>query len=272
MNEKGVALITGARKGIGKASAIALASAGFKVAITSSQPEKPVDVAGHPQSSGLTATADAISAIGAEVLPLGMNLLNRNDIDAAIHATIDRWGRIDILVNNAIYQGENILSPIMETDPEMLERVFLAQVVNTVYLTQRVVRGVEGKHPVRIINLGSGAGDQNRVPDKPVNKGGFAYSYAASKAALHRLAPLLHVELHQHGVIAFTLDPIVVQSESLSDVRGEVPGAASVDVPAHVISWLATSAEAARLSGSYLDSGRLYADIVNGVALVDRKA
>ena len=70
---------------------------------------------------------------------------------------------------------------------------------------------------------------------------------------------MLHGELAQAGVRAFTLNPGVVQTEALAEFVGTMPDAQPVEMPARVITWLATSPEADALSGSYQDAAALHA-------------
>ena len=257
MSDKRVAVVTGARRGIGKATALAMAAAGFRVAVTSSNPGLPVAGA-KGTAAGLSSTVDAIMAAGGEALALPMDLLDRASIGRVVDAVMAQWGQIDVLVNNAIYQGDTLQCTVMDSAPDMLERVFLGQVVNTTYLTQRVIGAALGRHPLRVINVGSAGGRFDDAQAHPVGQGGTSFVYAASKAAFHKLAPMLHTELAHAGVHAFTMNPGLVQTEALTQFVGTVPGANPVEMPARVITWLATAPEALILSGTYQDAVTLY--------------
>lgn len=258
MSDKRVAVVTGARRGIGKATALAMAAAGFRVAVTSSNPGLPVAGA-KGTAAGLSSTVDAIAAAGGEALALPMDLLDRASIDRVVDTVIAQWGHIDVLVNNAIYQGDKLQRTVMDSDPDMLQRVFLGQVVNTTCLTQRVIAAALDRHPVTVINVGSAGGRFDDAQPHPVGQAGTSFVYAASKAAFHKLAPALHTELAHAGVTAFTLNPGVVQTEALAEFVGSVAGASPVEMPARVIAWLATAPEAATLSGTYQDAVTLHA-------------
>jgi len=253
MNTQAVALVTGARRGIGKASALALAEAGFRVVVTSSR------AAGDNAAAGLDDTVAAVRALGSDALALPMNLLDRASIDRLVDTVLASWGRIDALVNNAIYQGDNINRSVMQSDPGMLERVFLGQVVNTTYLSQRVIAAALGRHAISVVNVGSAGGRSDRAQPRPVGQGGTSFVYSASKSALHKLAPMLHCELAEAGVRAFTLNPGVVQTEALEEHFGIVPGAHPVEMPAAVIRWLITAPQADALAGTYLDASEVCA-------------
>src|SRR3954454_24616965 len=102
------ALVTGASRGIGKANAIALAEAGFDVAITARtvhEGDGRDSGSGRVLPGSLDTTEAAIAAAGQRSLPIAMDLMEDASIDAAVRRLIDAWGMPDVLVNNAIYQG-----------------------------------------------------------------------------------------------------------------------------------------------------------------------
>ena len=104
-----VAMITGASRGIGRAAAIDLAEAGFDVVITARterEGEGRSDIDdGLALPGSLESTAAAIVATGAEVLAVRMDLLDRSSVMAAVAAAYERFATIDLLLNNAVYQG-----------------------------------------------------------------------------------------------------------------------------------------------------------------------
>ena len=105
-----------------------------------------------------------------------------------------------------------------------------------------------------IVNLTSAAG----MVDPPLKlaEGGWGFAHGATKAALHRMAGLLHVEYGDRGIRAYNLEPGLVRSESLIASLGENTElermgikSAPVEVPAAVIRWLCTSDDAVAMSG-----------------------
>ena len=100
-----VAFITGASRGIGAESAVALAKQGYKVAITArtlSDGESHDHVGKSTALPGsLEATAEAVAAAGGEALCLRGDILDEESMIAAARATLEKWGRIDLLFNNA---------------------------------------------------------------------------------------------------------------------------------------------------------------------------
>src|SRR3954447_9934885 len=110
-----VALVTGASRGIGKCAALELAGRGFDVAITArtvhegegkGAPSSVRDEGGSlPIPGSLETTATEIAERGAEALVVPMDLLDRVSVGMALATVLERWGHVDVLVNNAIYQG-----------------------------------------------------------------------------------------------------------------------------------------------------------------------
>jgi len=106
-----VAFVTGASRGIGKAGALALADAGYDVVVTA-RTVKPGDTQHFAESGrpialpgSLEETAAEIEKRGQRALPLRLDLLDRKTLDVAVEASLEQWGRIDVLYNNGIYQG-----------------------------------------------------------------------------------------------------------------------------------------------------------------------
>src|SRR5215204_1977328 len=118
-----VALVTGASRGIGRATALALADAGYDVAIAARTVHEGdgrmapgsvrEDQAARVIAGSLETTAAAIEERGQRVLPVAMDLLDRPTIDAMVNTVFAKWGRIDALVNNAIYQGPGRMDRVL---------------------------------------------------------------------------------------------------------------------------------------------------------------
>jgi NAD(P)-dependent dehydrogenase (short-subunit alcohol dehydrogenase family) len=250
-----VALITGASRGIGYATAIAFARAGWDIAISARnrqegvpQPDTPRHKDGTPVSGSLEATAEAARAYGNEVFTVHMNLLHIDSVTTAADAVLDHYGRVDVLINNAIYQGPDINAPFLGLEVDTLERVSRGFITAPFVLTRSVVKAMLAQGGGTIINVTSGAGETD--PPIPANQGGWGYAYGAGKAAVSRLAGVIARELGNQGIKAYTLNPGVVTTESLRATIGErgvknlASGSAPPEVPAAVLLWLASNPKA----------------------------
>lgn len=252
-----VAFITGASRGIGRETALAFARAGFDLAISARTVEEGEhhqhalrDAAGEPLSGSLNGTAQAIRALGRRALVVPMDLLDSASVLDACGAVFSEYGRIDVLVNNAIYQGRDINASFMELDPQTLERVFQGYVMTPFLLTRAVVEKMIEQGGGVVINVTSGAGESD--PPIAAAKGGWGYAYGAGKAVVSRLSGVLAVELGERGIRAYTVNPGVVTTEALKATIGDKglialrAGSAPPEVPAAVMLWLATSEQAER--------------------------
>lgn len=228
-----VALVTGGRRGIGRATARALAGKDFQVAATSRS----------PGSEG-------------SIVHVRMDLSDRASIDEALATVAEKLGPISVLVNNALCDQPGSQVPIDEIDFDALESMLTGELVNTVYLTRQVMRAAGDGTTVTVVTVGSAAAEH--VPRAPVGRGGWAFSYAASKAALHRLTPFLQLE-YGDRVRAFTVNPGFVRTEALLERMGDIPGSAPPEMPASFIAWLVTDPAADVHRGGYLDARDLTA-------------
>lgn len=246
-----VAFITGASRGIGRATALAFARAGFDLAISARSLDEGQSHAhglrnpdGTPLPGSLNATAAAIRELGRKALVVPMDLLDSESVLAASQAVFTEYGRVDVLVNNAIYQGSDLNSPFMQLQPETLERVFQGYVMTPFLLTRAVVSQMLEQGGGVVINVTSGAGETD--PPVAAGKGGWGYAYGAGKAAVSRLSGILSVELGEQGISAYTLNPGVVTTDALRATIGDKgvialrAGSAPPEVPAAVMLWLAT--------------------------------
>jgi NAD(P)-dependent dehydrogenase (short-subunit alcohol dehydrogenase family) len=221
-----IAIVTGASRGIGKATALALADAGFDLVLaarTVRSGDEHSDMLRNPDGSSLPGsleeTRDAVEAKGRRARLQRLDLLVPETIEALVADTLSEWGRIDILVNNAIYQGPGLTADFLEGSMEDLEKVFQGNVIAQVRLTRLVLRGMIAQGEGIVVNLTSEAG----MVDPPLKLagGGWAYAHGATKAALHRMAGIIHLEYAEKGIRAYNLEPGLVRSESLVASLGE---------------------------------------------------
>jgi len=264
---RGVAFVTGASRGIGAATAVALADAGFDVVVTA---RTLVEGERHERGSrehddrplpgSLETTAAAVRARGARALPVRLDLLDPASLAAAADEAEARCGPIDLLVNNGIYQGPGTMQRVLELRPEDADKVVRGNLLSPLLLVQRLLPGMLARRRGAIVNVVSAAGASD--PPAPTGEGGWGFAYAASKAALARMAGVLAVEHAGSGVAFFNVEPGFVITEALRqrDLHTEFEQRLK-DVPptvaAAVIAWLATSPEAGAWNGRTVSAPKL---------------
>ncbi len=272
MSARAVAFVTGASRGIGKASALALAEAGFDLVLAArtlregERFEHSPTLARsdtRPLPGSLATTAALVAERGAAALPIRLDLLEPASIESAVAAALARFGRVDLLVNNAVYTGPGNLDLVLDLPVEVAERILRANVLSPLALTRLLLPGMLARGAGRIINVSSAVAVSD--PPAPAGRGGWGFGYAASKAAFHRLAGILAVELGARGIRAHNLEPGFVWTEAmaqLAEAQGfaERMRAAPPEVPAAVIAWLACSPEAEAWNGKTVDAQRLCAE------------
>jgi NAD(P)-dependent dehydrogenase (short-subunit alcohol dehydrogenase family) len=241
------ALVTGATRGIGKATAIALADAGWDVAVTgrtvrAGEGRDDSDTgAGRPLPGSLEETAALVRGCGVRALALVADLHDHSALRQSVDRVIAEWGGVDLLVNNAVDTGPGSMVPIVELSVEHLEAKLAANVVAQFVLIQAVLPGMLERGRGTIVDVTSHTATAD--PPGPVGQGGWGLAYAASKGAFHRIAPLLAVELGDRGIRANNVDPGYVETErqrvnaAALGLEGHYSGAPPT-VPAAAIVWL----------------------------------
>lgn len=257
-----VALVTGASRGIGRASAVALAGAGFDVAVSartlvdgSARLEDQSDVV---VPGGLDTTVSAIEAAGGAGLAVQMDVLDRASVLACAATTLAHFGRIDLLVNNAIFQGDVAMTEFVDLEPDALLPLFEGNLFAQLALTQAVLPGMRERGDGTVMNMISHAATND--PPGRIGSGGWGVGYAMTKAALYRVAPALQVELGHEGLRFHNIDPGYVVTER-AQVRKVARGfdddrAARPDVIGAAVAWLATTDEAGEYAGQVVYAQR----------------
>jgi NAD(P)-dependent dehydrogenase (short-subunit alcohol dehydrogenase family) len=260
------ALITGASRGIGKATAVALAAAGHDVAITARTVHEgegfdDSDSAKRSVPGSLDTTAELVEEQGARALAVPMDLLDRDSLTAGVERVLGDWGGIDVLVNNAIHTGPGSMLRFEDTSIDMIETKLAANVVSQVVLIKAVLPHMAERGSGTIVDVTSAVAITD--PPAPPGEGGWGLAYAMSKGAFHRLAPNLTVEYPE--LRFFNLEPGYVQTEralqNAADLglEGRYPGAPP-SVPAAVIAWLATSPDADEHNGATITAQKVAKD------------
>lgn len=257
-----VVLITGASRGIGAATAVAFGQAGWRVAITA-RTQVEGQALGHQLrrpdggllAGSLATTAQAVVATGAQVFTHTMDLMDRASLDSALDAVLAHYGRIDLLINNAVYQDREMNALLLDLDDGMLERTLQGNVLAPFHLTRRLLPHMLAQGGGQVINLCSGAGQYD--PPLPADQGGWGFAYGASKAAIARLAGCINTEYKQQNVRAFSVNPGVVSTEAVKATLGDDGllaqryGASTPEEIAAALFWLGTEKDALPLAKSY---------------------
>lgn len=190
MHLKGaVVAITGASAGIGWAAALAFARQGARVSL------------GARRHARLAELAALIEARGGEALAVGLDVTDPASVRAFVEATVARFGRLDVLVNNA---GYGVRGLIEATPAEDYRRLMEVNFMGTVHGCQVAVPIMRRQGRGVIINVSSIAGH------RALGGGG---AYAATKAAQISLTEALRVELRGSGIRACSVHPVGTATE-----------------------------------------------------------
>lgn len=166
-----VALVTGAGRGIGRASAIALAEGGADVVVAARTAEQVESVAEH------------IRGLGRRAVPVAFDVMELDRLGDLVQTAVDELGGLDLLVNNA---GGSMPKALLETSVRSFERAFTFNVTTAFELTKQAVPAMLERGGGSVVNISSVAG---RMPDR-----GFA-AYGTAKAALTHLTKELACDL-----------------------------------------------------------------------------
>ena len=189
---KKVAIITGAGQGIGKAIARRLAKDGMNIAIADINLET------------AQAAADEIAKeFGGEAMAVKCNVAQEEEVNAAVQAVLDRFGTIDVLVNNA-----GVLSlkkPFVEYTKADWDKLFSINFMGDVFFCKAVIPTLKEKKSGRIINMSSQSAETGGMAASPV--------YSATKAAVWCMSKSLANELGAFGINVNAVAPGLIATE-----------------------------------------------------------
>jgi NAD(P)-dependent dehydrogenase (short-subunit alcohol dehydrogenase family) len=269
VSERKVAFVTGASRGIGRGCALELARRGFDLVLTartvtgaerhehSSTVKKS---ATDPLPGTLESVATEVRALGVDAHVVKLDLAVRADWAPAVASALERFGRLDVLVNNGRYVGPGHMDPFEDTPIELIERMFLCNVIAPLELIRLCLPAWKRQGGGIVINVTSSAG-QIETP-QPIGKGGWGLGYSLTKAAFSRMVPGLAKELRPYDVAVIGLMPGFVGTERMAIELGEFGFDASkalpVENPGRVCAMLATAKDPMHFSGRDLRGPDLY--------------
>jgi NAD(P)-dependent dehydrogenase (short-subunit alcohol dehydrogenase family) len=182
--------ITGAGRGMGADIAQAVLAAGHAVVATGRDTHRIAAALGHSEN----------------LLPVKLDVTSRADAEAAVHAAVSRFGRIDVLVNNAasFYAGY-----FEELTPEQVDRQLAVSLIGPMNVTRAVLPVMRQQRSGRIISISSSAGLAAGFD--------FVSAYAASKFGLEGWMESLHAEIAPFGITTTIVNPGFFRTELLTE-------------------------------------------------------
>ena len=232
-----VALVTGASQGIGRACALALAEAGAQVALAARNEEK------------LAAVVKEVEAQGGQAASFRMDVSDEDSVKAAAKAALERFGKIDILINNAGITKDTLLMRMKRAE---WDSVIQTNLGGAFFCTQAVIGSMLRQRWGRVINVTSVFGQMGQAGQA---------NYAASKAGLIGFTMAMAREVASRNITVNAVAPGYIETamteglsqELKSKVNEMIPlGRAGTDVEvAHAVRFLASD-EASYITGHVL--------------------
>ncbi len=194
-----VAVVTGASSGLGRQFAICLAEQGANVAIVARRVER------------LEEVKKEVEAYGVQCLVVPCDVTKTEQITAAVNAVVEKFGRIDILINNA---AAGFATPVVETTDELWRNVMETNVNGVFFFAREVGRVMLQQNYGKIINIGS---FHCQVTMNGVPRSG----YSTAKGAIYMMTKALAAEWAKHGITVNTLGPGYFASEMSAKVADQ---------------------------------------------------
>ena len=268
-----VAIMTGASRGVGKDAALALARRGAKLVLAARSVEPHPDPS---QPGTLGETLGAIERAGGEAIAVATDLAKEEDLKALVDAAVERFGGVDILVNNAAATaGDYWNKTFLELTREEWLYQFDVNVHAPFTLMQLCVPIMAARGGGRIINVTSGSAEVMRQPEEVRhpramgNKNLEVPGYFCAKRALDRLASIVAENLGDRGVHVIGLMPGWVATEMVTArLEAEVGDIARLEhrpvdmaVPSRMIAYFAACEQPGEYAGRLFFAERELADM-----------
>ena len=240
-----VALITGATRGIGKQIALTLAKEGYDIAINY-----------RKENEDLENTKKELAEIGVEVLAVQGDVSNYEDCERFVKQVIEKFGHIDVLVNNAGITRDSLLIRMKEED---FKQVVDTNLGGTFNVTKNVISYMMKAHSGRIINISSVVGVAGNAGQT---------NYSASKAGIIGFTKSLAKEVASRNILVNAIAPGFIETDMTGVLKEEIRNEIAKNIPvkrmgsaqevAKVVKFLA-SEESSYITGQVInvDGGML---------------
>lgn len=202
------ALITGATRGIGKQIAITLAKQGYNIALNYRR-----------ENEELENTKKEIEEIGVQVLAVKGDVANFEDCESFVKKTIEKFGQIDVLVNNAGITKDMLL---MRMKKEDFEQVIDTNLVGTFNVTKNVVPYMMKARSGRIINISSVVGISGNAGQT---------NYSASKAGIIGFTKSLAKEIASRNILVNAVAPGFIETNMTDVLKDEIKQEIAKNIP-----------------------------------------
>ena len=197
-----VAIVTGSTRSIGKAVAIAFADEGAEVVVCGRTSER----SGPDEATGsVEATAREITSRGGEALAVQCDVTSEESVRGMVEATVARWGRIDMLFNNAAFLWR---WGLLGTPTTVWNQIVRTNLDGPYLCTMAVLPHMMAQKAGCIINATSG---------RSTAEDGRTTAYTITKVGLERLTVNLAAEVREHGIAVNALDPGPVLTKGVID-------------------------------------------------------
>ena len=184
-----IALVTGASKGIGRAVALALAAEGVHIGLLARN------------EKDLSAVAEEVNDLGVKAVAVTADISNMQEVNTAVEEILEKFGSIDILINNA---GTGTFGKFLEIEPEVWENQIRTNLFGVYYATRAVLPQMIARSAGDIINISSTSGKAGAATTS---------AYSASKFGVFGLGESLMQEVRKHNIRVTTLAPSTIVTD-----------------------------------------------------------
>ena len=259
-----VAIVTGSSRGIGKRTAIALARRGAQVVVTA----RTVETSRSELPGTIGQTVAEIESLGGEATAVAADLSNEDDLEHVVRTAVDRFGGVDILVNNAaVTVGYNWSAPLLEMPRADWLHHYAVNVHAPFTLAQLTVPSMQSRGGGRILNVTTGSAEAHHLAEEPHPASNVRYysgdstggipapgasmdipalwspAYFSSKRALDRFSNVVAPQLVPKNVFIMSVMPgwVATESSEANTELGDRQDAKmiSMDVPARILAYFA---------------------------------